>query len=116
MGGFSEPHPFQVPKPYFDMFPPDRVPARDWGPEALRRKGFKWNGLATREHTYPGYDDQWRRTRSNYLGMLRLIDDQIARLLNHLELTGKLMNTIIVYLTDHGDFFCDYGLIEGLLA
>ena len=44
--------------------------------------------------------------------MLRLIDDQIARLLNHLESTGKLMNTIIVYLTDHGDFFCDYGLIR----
>jgi arylsulfatase A-like enzyme len=44
--------------------------------------------------------------------MLRLIDDQVGRLLNHLESTGKLKNTIVVYLTDHGDFFCDYGLIR----
>jgi arylsulfatase A-like enzyme len=28
----------------------------------------------------------------------------------HLETAGKLKNTIVVYLTDHGDFFCDYGL------
>lgn len=111
---FPEPHnPYQVPKPYFDMFPPHRVPARDVGPEALRRKGFKWNWLRQLENsTYPGYDDQWRRTRSNYLGMLRLIDDQIDRLLNHLKSTAKLENTIVVYLTDHGDFFCDYGLIR----
>jgi arylsulfatase A-like enzyme len=42
--------------------------------------------------------------------MLRLIDDQIGRLLRHLETSGKLSNTIVVYLSDHGDFFCDYGL------
>jgi arylsulfatase A-like enzyme len=42
--------------------------------------------------------------------MLRLIDDQLARLLGHLEKSGKLANTIVLYLSDHGDFFCDYGL------
>lgn len=109
---FPEPHnPYQVPKPYFDMYPPDRVPQRDTGPEALHRKGFKWQWLRKlEESTYPGYDKEWRRTRSNYLGMLRLIDDQLARLTRHLDSTGKLKNTIVLYLTDHGDFFCDYGL------
>ncbi len=42
--------------------------------------------------------------------MLRLIDDQVGRLLSHLEASGKARNTIVVHLTDHGDFFCDYGL------
>lgn len=109
---FPEPHnPYQVPKPYFDMFPPDRVPPRDVGLEALASKSFRWRWLRQlEERTYPGYADRWRRTRSNYLGMLRMIDDQVGRLLGHLESSGKARNTIVVYLADHGDFFCDYGL------
>jgi arylsulfatase A-like enzyme len=109
---FPEPHnPYQVPKPYFDMFPPERVPDRAVGPEALPGKGFKWQWLRElEESTYPGYDRNWRRTRSNYLGMLRLIDDQVARLVAHLESSGLMRRTIVLYLSDHGDFFCDYGL------
>jgi arylsulfatase A-like enzyme len=42
--------------------------------------------------------------------MLRLIDDQVDRLVRHLESSGKLGNTILVYLADHGDYFSDYGL------
>ena len=58
--------------------PPDAVPPRVVGPEALKEKGFKWEWLRQlEESTYPGYDKTWRRTRSNYLGMLRLIDDQV---------------------------------------
>ena len=109
---FPEPHnPYQVPKPYFDMFPPEAVPPRGAAPETLKNKGFKWEWLrGLEESTYPGYEKNWRRTRSNYLGMLRLIDDQVDRLLRRLETSGKLRNTIVVYLADHGDYFCDYGL------
>lgn len=107
---FPEPHnPYQVPKPYFDMFPPDKVPPRACGPEVLKSKGFKWEWLyALEDHTYPGCDSYWRRTKSNYLGMLRLIDDQIARLVRHVDLE----NTIVVYLVDHGDYLTDYGLMR----
>ena len=109
---FPEPHnPYQVPAPYFNMFPPDAVPPRGADPETLKNKGFKWEWLhGLEKSTYPDYEKNWRRTRSNYLGMLRMIDDQVDRLLRHLEASGKLRNTIVVYLADHGDYFCDYGL------
>jgi arylsulfatase A-like enzyme len=109
---FAEPHnPYQVPKPYFDLFPPETVPPRAVGPESLSAMGFKWKWLEhLEESTYPGFQQKWRRTRSNYLGMLRLIDDQVARVLRHLDSTGKSRNTIVLYLADHGDYFCDYGL------
>ena len=111
---FAEPHnPYQAPKPYFDMFPPDAVPPLAVGPEARKSKGFKWEWLAQLEKdTYPDYENDWRRTRSNYLGMLRLIDDQVDRLLRHMQSSGVLQNTIVLFLSDHGDFFCDYGLIR----
>jgi arylsulfatase A-like enzyme len=111
---FPEPHnPYQVPKPYFDMFPPESVPARAAGPEVLARKGFKWELLGRlEEQTYPGYDRHWRRTKSNYLGMVRLIDDQVGRLVRHLEESGLMKNTIFVFLADHGDYLTDYGLMR----
>jgi arylsulfatase A-like enzyme len=111
---FPEPHnPYQAPKPYFDLFPAQSLPPRAVGPEALKEKGFKWQWLRQLEdRIYPGYDNYWRRTRANYLGMLRLIDDQVNRLVEHLDSSGAMKNTIFVYLADHGDFFCDYGLMR----
>jgi arylsulfatase A-like enzyme len=111
---FPEPHnPYQVPRPYFDMFPPGQVPGRAAGPEVLARKGFKWQWLGKlEEYTYPGYDRQWRRIKSNYLGMLRLIDDQVARLQRHLQEQNLVEETILIYLADHGDYLTDYGLMR----
>lgn len=111
---FPVPHdPYQVPSPYFDMFPPAALPAREAGPETLELKGFKWQWLARLANRWnPGYDLEWRRTRSNYLGMLRMIDDQIDRFERFLDRSGRIQDTILVYLTDHGDYFCDYGLLR----
>ena len=56
---FPEPHnPYQVSKPYFDLFPPASVPPRDVGPEVLKSKGFKWQWLGNLQKTvYPGCQD-----------------------------------------------------------
>lgn len=109
---FPEPHnPEQVPRPYWDMYPPGEAPPRCAGPEALKSKGFKWRWLYGLEvDTYPDYEKQWRRYKSNYLGMLRLLDDQLARLTRYMKQKGLLEKTIIVYLADHGDYMMDYGL------
>jgi arylsulfatase A-like enzyme len=111
---FPEPHdPEQVPKPYFDMFPPDQVPERKVGPEALKYKGFQWQWMRDlQESIYPGYDEHWRRYVSNYLGSLRMVDDQFARLLQYMQQKRILENTIVVYVGDHGDFVMEYGLMR----
>ncbi len=109
--GFSEPHdPEQVPAPYWNMFPPESVPDRCAGPEALKQLGYRaqWEyghqeaGFPTEEH--------WRRYKSNYLGMLRLIDDQVGRLVEYLTQKDLLHKTIVIYVADHGDYLMDYGL------
>lgn len=109
--GFPEPHdPEQVPKPYWDMYPPESVPGRCAGPEALKHLGYRaqWlHGLSN--DSYPS-EKHWRRYKSNYLGSLRLLDDQLARLVSHLEQKGIMDNTVVVYLADHGDYLMDYGL------
>ena len=111
---FPEPHnPYQVPEPYYSMFPEENVPPFGATPDDLKYKGFKWKfsrqlGL----ETHNDYDAQMLRSRARYLGMMRLLDDQIKRLFEHLENTGKMEDTIFVFLSDHGDLIGDFGMVR----
>ncbi|GAG53440.1 unnamed protein product, partial [marine sediment metagenome] len=108
------PHnPYQVPEPYFTMFPEDEVPERLAGPEAIEAKGPKWRWFRDLlEGKCPGYDGYHRRYRANYCGMLRLIDDQIRRFVGYLEEKGLMEETILIFISDHGDYAADYGLLR----
>ena len=112
---FAEPHnPYQVPEPYFDMFPPERLPQTHAGKEVLEEKGERFQWLRSVWEKVLGEDMEERilRARSNYHGMLRLIDDQFRRLIEGLRERGLEENTIVIYLSDHGDFVGEYGLIR----
>ncbi len=111
---FPEPHnPYQAPEPYFDLFPPDVVPPNVVGEEFLdtasdemrylRRIGLKGD---------PEYVNNMPRARSNYLGMLRFIDDEMKRLVDHVRGVGRMDNTIVLVTSDHGDYFGEYGLMR----
>ncbi|CAG7636860.1 Arylsulfatase [Paenibacillus solanacearum] len=111
---FPEPHnPYQAPEPYFSMFPPDTLPPVRATAEDRERKGFKWQWCRQQgDYFNPDYEAEIPRVRANYFGMLRLIDDEVQRLVHTLEASGRLDNTILVYLSDHGDFVGEYGLIK----
>jgi len=109
---YPEPHdPEQVPAPYWNMFPPDQIPERCAGAEALKNMGprARWE-YQLQQSQCPRTDPEWRRYMSNYLGALRMIDDQIARLAEHLEQRGLTRNTLVVFTADHGDYLMNYGL------
>lgn len=109
---FPEPHnPYQVPEPYFSMFSEDKIPPIKTSEKDLVNKGFKWKfsrELGKRVHD--DYDKQFVSSRARYLGMMRLLDDQIKRLYDHLEKKGKLENSIFIFMSDHGDFIGDFGM------
>ena len=110
---FAEPHnPNQVPSPYFDMFPPESLPPVHADKECLPEKGPRYEWLRQVWERVLGDDIQRRilRARSNYLGMLRLIDDQFRRLIEGLEARGLREDTWVVFLSDHGEYVGEYGL------
>ena len=111
---FPEPHnPYQVPEPYYSMFPPEALPPTLSDASALPTKGFPYQWCKRSFMTaYPDFERQIPRARANYLGMLRLIDDQVKRFVSFLEGEGLRENTIIIFLSDHGDFVGEYGLIR----
>ncbi len=48
-------------------------------------------------------DTKWRQYRWAYYRMIEKVDDQIGKILEDLRSTGLDKNTVIVFLSDHGD-------------
>lgn len=111
---FPEPHnPYQVPEPYFSLFPPEMLPPTLSDERALADKSFKYQWTRhIGEVAFPDYAEQLPRARANYFGMLRLIDDQIQRFVNFLDERGLRDDTILIFVADHGDFVGEYGLVR----
>ncbi|HZH54965.1 MAG TPA: sulfatase-like hydrolase/transferase, partial [Sphingobacteriaceae bacterium] len=59
-----------------------------------------------------GYEEQLEELRFIYLGMLRMIDDQIKRFVENLKAQGVYDNTIFIFISDHGDYVGEYGLMK----
>jgi arylsulfatase A-like enzyme len=101
------------PEPYYSMFPPETLPPVRVGPEALAEKGFKWQWTKrVGGYLFPNYDELLPRMRANYFGMLRLIDDQVKRFVEFLDEEGLREDTLLVFLSDHGDSVGEYGLLK----
>jgi arylsulfatase A-like enzyme len=71
---------------------------------ALRKKGYKNHPLET--------DDDFRRLKANYYGLITMVDNAYGRILRALEESGQADNTIIVYTSDHGEMLGDHRLMQ----
>ncbi|MGN0188469.1 MAG: sulfatase [Candidatus Cryptobacteroides sp.] len=111
---FPEPHnPFQICEPYYSMFAPEKIPAPATDRSALKYKDSQYQILASLEdESCPDLQRDLPRLRGNYMGMIRLIDDQIKRLVEGCKEKGLYDNTIFIVLSDHGDYCGEYGLIR----
>ena len=94
---FPEPHnPYQVSEPYYSMFPPESLPPLKAGEEVLADKGNKWVLQKEMERMgYPNFEKNIPRIRSNYYGMMRLIDDELKNFVNYLKQENKYDNNVL---------------------
>lgn len=111
---YIKPHwPYIVPAPYHNMFGANHVPS-------AKRHDVE------RENPHPVYgaymankiasafqrDEVRAKVIPAYMGLIKQCDDQLGRLLDHLEATGKMDGTMIVLTSDHGDYLGDHWLGE----
>ena len=111
---YIKPHwPYIVPAPYHDMYGPNHVPA------ATRHD-------VEREDPHPVYgayqqnriaaafqkDEVRQKVIPAYMGLIKQCDDQLGRILDRLEATGAIRDTMIVLTSDHGDYLGDHWLGE----
>ncbi len=117
--GFGAQHmPHQVPEEYIDMY----EGKYDEGWDVIREQRFEKQKemgiipedaeLAPRETGVPAWDslneDQkklYARFMETYAGFLTHTDEQVGKLMDHLEEIGELDNTLIVFISDNGASF-----------
>ena len=128
-----DPHPpFNPPKAYRNRFDPAAMPPpvfrdTDLDEQAkladvdFQSKGRRPDSLDLRDPLNPD-DESFRSTnrfgadsqilRAAYFAMIKLIDDQLGRILDCLEETEQFDDTLIVFMSDHGETLGDHGLIQ----
>lgn len=114
---FDPHHPFDPPPEYLARYHPEEMPLPVTHPdERGHQTPFQ---LLDREwaHNTPGEfhsgamtDDDRRQVTAAYYAMIELIDDQVGRLLSVLEETDQASDTLVIFMSDHGELLGDHGL------
>jgi arylsulfatase A-like enzyme len=116
---FDPHHPFDPPEaylqPYLDRL--DDIPLPNYAPGELADKPpFQ---RIDHRHAYNNRrlyapdrmsDQDHRLIRAAYWAMVDLIDAQVGGLIDALEATGQLEDTIVLFTSDHGELLGDHGL------
>ncbi|MCL2646977.1 MAG: sulfatase-like hydrolase/transferase [Phycisphaerales bacterium] len=106
---FFEPHdPYIAGQAAFDRIAVDDLPlppnvhdTLEGRPGAYRKLANVWKSMSDREH---------REARACYFASITELDGQFGRVLDALEHSGQLDNTIIVMTADHGDLMGAHGM------
>ena len=111
---YIKPHwPYIVPAPYHDMFGSEHVP------EPTRHDSERDNPhpvfgayMGNKIATAFQREDVRQKVIPAYMGLIKQCDDQLGFLLDHLEETGRMADTMIVLTSDHGDYLGDHWMGE----
>jgi len=106
------PHPpFTPPQEYLNRYNADDMPGplfRDSDLAAQRRLA----GIDFQNEVRRPEDFNARQVQAAYYGMIEFLDDLIGMLLASLQRSGQRDNTLIIFMSDHGESLGDHGLLE----
>jgi len=112
--GFAGPHePWDAPGRFSTMYDPEKCP--DPIPEG---NTGEWLSMQSREYDHwaqyiqPENPHKYKEIAANYFGKISLIDEWIGRILDAYEEKGWLDNTVIMFLSDHGEMLGDLGRVS----
>ncbi|NOZ30310.1 MAG: sulfatase-like hydrolase/transferase, partial [Chloroflexi bacterium] len=107
-----DPHPpFDPPPEYLERMDVASMPMPLFDPKEMESQlAFRGIDHQTEEPRSP-HDYDARRMVAAYYAQIELIDDQVGRMLDALEASGQRENTIIIFMSDHGEMLGDHGLL-----
>lgn len=111
---YIKPHwPYIVPAPYHDMYGANNVPQAKRH-EVERQDPHPVFGAYMTNRIAEAFqrDDVRQKVIPAYMGLIKQCDDQLGVLLDHLEETGRMEDTMIVLTSDHGDYLGDHWMGE----
>jgi arylsulfatase A-like enzyme len=111
---YIKPHwPYIVPEPYASMYGPEHVLAAKRAPLEKHNPHPVYAAMQQHRVSRNFSRDEVRETViPAYMGLIKQLDDQIGRLLSHLDNKGLTAETMIVFTSDHGDYLGDHWMGE----
>jgi len=105
---FVWPHdPNVVPSPYYEAFDPEKLELPENRHVREQRFENNWSRKIVRDLGEVGLREFLRI----YYATVKLIDDQVGRILKTLDETGKTDETVIIFTADHGDMMGGHGMV-----
>ena len=110
--GFHEPHPKYVGfEKYYNMYYPNQVDMPNIPPGHLEDLHLVYQELRHfKRIATPIPEERIRRARAAYYAMISELDEYIGWLMDALEKSDQLKNTIFIYTSDHGESLGEHGL------
>ncbi|MEO7403359.1 MAG: sulfatase-like hydrolase/transferase, partial [Burkholderiales bacterium] len=107
---FIKPHwPYIVSAPYHNLF------GREDAPAPIRTAGERgdvnvvFKGFQEHPESVTFSQDEARlNVVPAYMGLVKQMDDHFGRLMAHLEQSGRMQDTLIIFTADHGDYLGDH--------
>lgn len=110
---FPDPHfPFAASEPYADMYDPASIEICPTAFEPVEELETLQSRRDFFGQLYQFDEKNLREATAQYYGMITHVDDCIGKMLNVLEQSGLMENTIIVFLADHGEYLGSHHLIR----
>lgn len=123
---FQDPHsPHVVPAPYDKMYDPLKVEYKKYRPGEHDDKppiykelfeegmgGLRFSdkfGVPCAQAAQAEKEDVWRRSAAIHHGMVKLMDEEIGKIIDSLKTRRLYDNTIIIFTSDHGDYLGNHG-------
>ena len=117
-------HMYQPHAPYF----PTEEYLKHYDPDTLPPPAYKQGELDNKpsfqktdhQGAYGGHgksfaketDRDHRLTKAAYYAMIEQVDTEVGRMMKTLDELGMADNTIVIYMSDHGDMLGDHGIYE----
>jgi len=108
---FIAPHfPLIAPQRFWDLYPLDNIDLPEIPPEHLANQHPVYQRMRRMFGCVDFPEEQVRKARAGYYALITYLDEKIGRLIDCLEETGQLENTLIVYTSDHGEMNGEHGM------
>lgn len=104
-------HPFLPAQEYLDRYDAAKLPAPSWQPGELENKPV-YQRRAQDQKQYPFRTKsplERQQVTAAYYAMIEQVDAAFGRMLGALDESGQAENTIVIYMSDHGEMLGDHG-------
>ncbi len=108
-----DPHiPFQTPEPYASMYTPEDVDMPEFAEGEMKHKPRAQQIDSSVMCADQVTEDNIRNIRAIYYGMNTYIDDELGRFFSAMDRLRLNENTIVVYVSDHGEYLGEHKMIR----